>query len=133
MPNLIPGNNMGRMVSEVQNDRCRGVRRAKGRGGPILILFLREARGFVIGVEGCAVVIARKLCSFVDATRIVIEILRDGMLVAEKWGSVYSVNRYPHVFKGKGLANRVLRLHGCANITLRMVFFLNASDLSSKS
>jgi hypothetical protein len=103
---------MGMMVYEVQNDRYRGVRRAKESGGSILILLVREVRGFVVGVGGCAVVIARKLCLFVGANLIVIVILRDGMLVVGKWVSVYFVNCYPHVFRGKGLTNRVLHLEG---------------------
>ena len=103
MPKKILEGKMGRMVSEVQNDRYRGLERAKGSGGPIVILLLREARGFVVEVRGCAVVIARKLCLFVDANQnqIVTEILRDGMLVAGKRVSVYSVNCYPHVFRGR--------------------------------
>jgi hypothetical protein len=103
VPKKILEEKMGRMVSEVQNDRYRGLGRAKGSGGPIVILLLREARGFVVEVRGCAVVIARKLCLFVDANQnqIVTEILRDGMLVAGKRVSVYSVNCYPHVFRGR--------------------------------
>jgi hypothetical protein len=103
---------MGRMVCEVQNDKYRDVRKVKGSGGPILILLLREARGFVVGVGGYAGVVARKLYLFVGASLIVAEILRGGTLVAGKWVSVYFVSCYPHVFRGKGLANRVLHLDG---------------------
>jgi hypothetical protein len=104
VPNKFLGGKWGRMVSVVQNDRYKGGVRAKGSGGPIVILLFREARGFVVEVRGCAVVIARKMCLFVDANQnqIVIEILRDGMLVAGKRVSVYSVNCYPHAFRGKG-------------------------------
>jgi hypothetical protein len=109
-------------VSEVQNDRYRGVGRVKRSGGPILILLLREARRLVVEVGGCAVVIARKLCLFVDANLIVIEILRDGKLVAGNRVTVYSVNCCPLVFKGKRVTNRVLHLDGGTNITSRMFF-----------
>jgi hypothetical protein len=80
---------MGRMVREVQNDKYRDVRKVKGSGGPILILLLRKARGFVVVVGECAGVVARKLCSFVGANLIVVEILGDGMLVVGKWASIY--------------------------------------------
>jgi hypothetical protein len=132
VPKNILGEKMGRMVSEAQNDRHRGVERAKGSGGPSVILLLREARGFVVEVRGCAVVIARKLCLFVDANQnqVVIEILRDGMLVAGKRVSVYSVNCYPHVFRGKGsltdcsISTAVLiQLLGC--------FFFHATQMIS--
>jgi hypothetical protein len=132
VPNLILGGNLGRMASEMQNDRYRDVRRVKGSGGPILILLLREARGFVVGVGECAVGVARKLCLFVDANLIVVEILGDGMLVVEMWVSVYSVSCYPHVFKGNGITNRGLHLHVCANITFRGFLSRNANDLLSK-